>query len=189
VVSGGAASPDARGAMALQPPGERRVGDYFSFPSAALLEPLFHKQGMMRSVPGLLYASTWADGHAQLLEPGREGPLLRAEAVLAIGGLLPTGLGLFGLVRVLRDRERRRQWAGPLVLLGLLALAFVRYTWVFPQYAAVKASYFLPALLPLTYVLAAGIEPVRGGLRSLLRTGLAALTAGSVGVLWYAPWS
>lgn len=187
VVSGGGTSPDARAAMARQPPGIREPGDYLSFPPATLRAPLYLDRDLARSVPGLLYASTWADAHAQFLEPGRGGPVLRAEAWLATAGLVPTALAALGLGVALRRRDA--SWTGPLAFLGLLAVAFVRYVWVFPQYAAVKASYFLPALLPAAYLLALGLTRWRGGVRTALRAYLAALAAASTAVFWYGWWS
>lgn len=188
VVSGGAASPDARAAMALQPPGVRHASDYFWFPSAALLGPIYLDPALLRSVPGLLYASTWADGHAQLLPPAQNPAILRAESVLAIAGLVPTGLALWGLVGIARDRERRAQWAGPLAFGALLTLAFLRYTWTFPQYAAVKASYFLPAMLPVALALAVGLE-ASGRARAGLRAFLLAIAAASSALLFYGWWT
>jgi Dolichyl-phosphate-mannose-protein mannosyltransferase len=189
VVSGGATSPDARGAMERQPPGVRRAVDYVWLPAATLLHPIYLDPSLLRSVPGLLYASTWADGHAQFLPPAQSPAILPAESALALAGLLPTGLALAGLWHIARDRRRRQAWLGPLVLLAGLALGFARYTWVFPQYAAVKASYFLPALLPVALALAAGLEAARGRARALLRAALLAIAAGSTALTWYGWWT
>lgn len=187
VVSGGGTSPDARAAMERQPPGVRELRDYVAFPPAALLAPLYLDADLARSVPGLLYASTWADAHAQFLVPGRGGPVLRAEAGLAVAGLVPTALAVLGLALALRRRDPA--WTGPLALLALLVAAFARYVWVFPQYAAVKASYFLPALLPVAYALALGLTHWRGGVRTALRIYLAGLAAVSTAVFWYGWWA
>src|SRR5690606_23984283 len=59
-VTGGALSADARAAMAAQPPGARRLADYLVVPSTTLLAPFHAAEGLERSVPGLLYATTWA---------------------------------------------------------------------------------------------------------------------------------
>ena len=69
VVSGAAVSRDAREEMAAQPPGLRRLADYGFVPLATWTEPVYSAPGLVRSVPGLLWASAWADGHAQFLPP------------------------------------------------------------------------------------------------------------------------
>lgn len=189
VVSGGALSPDARDAMREQPPGERRLSDYAVFPRAALLEPIFLADGMLRSVPGLLYASTWADGHAQFLPPAVHPAILPAEAAVSLAGLLPTGLALLGAVRVLRRPRAFSAWAGALLFGVALVLAFARYAWTFPHYSAVKASYFLPALLPACLLLAVGLDAIPGRARAGLRAALLALAAASTGLFWFGWWT
>lgn len=188
VVSGGAVSPDAQRAMRDQPPGVRHLSDYLWVPRAALLAPSFVQPGMLRSVPGLLYASTWADGHGQFVPAAQSRAILPAGAALCLAGLLPTALAGLGLWRLARRRKQRIAWAGPLAFLALLALAFARYTWVFPQYAAVKASYFLPALLPAAAALAAGLEGVPARARAPLRAALLAIATGATAYTTWGWW-
>ena len=153
LISGAALSPALRAEMRHQPPGERRLGDYASLPAATFISPVHWAPGLERSVPGLLYATTWADGHAQFL-PGRVNAVARAQAVVAVAGLLPTGLALVGLVALARGRVRARAAAGPLLFLVLLLAALARYTWILPHYSTVSASYLLPAMLPAALLVA-----------------------------------
>ncbi len=188
VVSGGVGSPDARAAMASQPPGERGLGDYLRVPTATLLRPFYLEPGMLESVPGLLYASTWADAHAALLPPAADPRILPAQALLAVGGLLPTALALLGGLRALREPRHHPGWLAPFVFAGLLALAFVLQTWLFPHYSAVKASYLLPALLPASYLIGVGLGALAGGARLAVRAALLGLATASTAVTTYGWW-
>jgi len=187
VVSGGALSPAVRAEMRSQPPGERHLSDYLAFPAAALLAPVHQAPGMARSVPGMLYASTWADAHEHFL-PAADPRVLAAEAGLALGGLLPTGLALAGLLRVLRRPLAYRGLLAPLALAGGLALALLRYTWVLPAYSAVKASYLLSAALPAAACLALGLGAASGARRAGLRGALLALALACTLVTWRGWW-
>ncbi len=188
VLSGGVGSPDAQAAMAGQPPGERRLAHYLRVPAAALLAPSYLAPGLLESVPGLLYASTWADGHGQFLPAGVDA-VLRAEAATALGGLLPTLLGLYGLLQIVRRPRLHAEWLGPFLFAALLGAAFVLQSWVFPHYSAVKASYLLPAALPACYALCVGLGALPGAWRAAARAGLLALAAGSTALTWYGWWS
>jgi hypothetical protein len=187
VISGGALADEQGNEMEAQPPGERRLSDYLVVPPAALLAPAKEAPGMVRSVPGLLYASTWADGHGQFL-PAQERPVLAAAAASALLGLLPTALFARGLVRVVRQR-RAFAPAGPAFAFGALLLAaFLVQTWVVPRYSAVKASYLLPALLPAAIALAVGLSASAGTVRAILRAALLGIAAGMTALTWYGWW-
>ncbi len=187
VVSGGALSPAVRAEMRSQPPGERRLSDYVTLPAAAFLAPVYLAPGMTRSVPGLLYASTWADAHEHFL-PASDPRVLAAEAALALGGLLPTGLALVGLARALRRPARHRELLASLLLAAGLLLALLRYTWLLPAYSAVKASYLLSAALPAAACLALGLEAVPARRRGWLRGALLALALACTLVTWRGWW-
>jgi 4-amino-4-deoxy-L-arabinose transferase-like glycosyltransferase len=188
-ISGGIGSPDARAAMQVQPPGERRLSDYFSFPPSALVSPFYLEPRLLRSVPGLLYASTWADAHAQFLPPGADRRILRAETATAIGGLLPTALAVAGLFLCLRRPGERRTWLGPGILGAALLLGFAVQAWTVPRYSAVKASYLLPALLPACLALLAGLEGLGARTRTIVRIALLGLATACAGLTWYGWWS
>lgn len=189
VISGGVGSPDARAAMAAQPPGERRLAHYLRVPAATLVAPFYLSPGMLESVPGLLYASTWADAHAQFLPPGVDPAILRAESAVALGGLLPTALALVGLIRVARRKHLRAGWLGPFAFAALLAAAFCIQTWTFPHYSAVKASYLLPAALPACYALGVGLGALDGAWLRAARLWLLGLAAASSALTAYGWWS
>lgn len=186
-LSGYAHSEAMRAAMAKQPPGARSLSHYLRFPRAALVAPVHDAPGMVTSVPGLLYASTWADGHARLL-PAKQPQVARASALLAIGGLLPTALGCLGLRAAWRGRRRLAPAAPWLLFAALLLAGFVLQSWLLPYYSAVKASYLLPALLPFALLLALGIAALPGGVRTAVRGALLAYALAAVGVTWWGWW-
>jgi hypothetical protein len=186
-VRGGALRDGLGNEMAAQPPGERHLADYLAFPPAAILAPVKEAPGMLRSVPGLLYASTWADGHGQFL-PARSRPVLTAAAVSALLGLVPSAIAALGAFQIVRHR-RTYASAAPLLAFALLLLAaFLAQTWAVPVYSAVKASYLLPALLPAALALAVGLAGVPPGARGALRAALLAIGAFATGVTWYGWW-
>jgi hypothetical protein len=187
VVSGAAVSRDAREEMAAQPPGVRRLADYAFVPVSTWTQPVYSAPGLVRSVPGLLWASTWADGHAQFL-PASEPRVVSAVALASTAGALPVLLALFGLVRVLLDRRRYAAAAGPLLFLTLLFASLIRYSWVIPAFSAVKASYLLSATFPATLLLAIGIDGLDPRLRNLARGALLAVALGMTLVFWYGWW-
>jgi len=195
-VSGAGLSPDLAMMMARQPPGERSLLDYGYVPIAALVAPNYQVSGMVRSVPGLFYASVWADAHDLFLGPVfsrallAQGPVssrvLEAQAVSAILGLLPTGLVILGGIRLARRRDPRV--FAPLLFALLLLGSALRYTWILPQFSAVKASYLVPAALPACLALAAGLEGFGSRARAGLRTILLALSVFGTALTWYACW-
>ncbi len=182
LVTGAASSTALESLMAAQPPSERFLRDYFSFPAAALHAPVFKAEGLIHSVPGLLYASVWSDAHAHFLIPVTEG-VLRVESAIAWAGLIPTGLGLLGLGLLLRRRDPRL--IGPLLFAAVMGVALLRYTWILPSYSAVKASYLLPALLPVALCVACGLARLPGGWRQAGRAALLGLgVAGTAVTTW-----
>jgi hypothetical protein len=84
------------------------------------------------------------------------------QSVLAILGLVPTALVLLGLARILRDPRRHGAWMGPLIFSAAILVSLLGYTWTLPHYSAVKASYLLPAVLPVSYLLCIGLEAIGG---------------------------
>jgi hypothetical protein len=172
--------------MAEQPPGERRLGDYLSLPASTFTAPVHTAPGLQRSVPGLLHASLWADGHGQFL-PSAVPAVLRAEAALSVAGLLPTGLALLGAVRLARRRAAAD--APALVFGALLLLAFLRYAWVIPHYSAVKASYLLPALLPGLLLVVEGLAALPGRARRVVRGACVALGWAGLALTWQGWWT
>jgi hypothetical protein len=174
VVSGGIAGA-AAGEMAQQPPGVRHVGDYFLFPSAAIFAPFKDAPSMTQSVPGLLYATVWADGQGEFL-PVSERSVVAAASLGALLGLVPTVVAGIGLARILRRS-------------ALLFAALLAQTWVVPRFSAVKASYLLSALLPATLALGVGVATSRSRTRAALRSVLLASAAFDTVLTWYGWWT
>ncbi len=157
--SGAVLSRDARALMDSQPPAERRLGDYFLLPSATLFGRWLDEETMARSVPGLLYATAWADGHNQYL-PIYLPSVRNATVVLSFAGLLPMGLAALGVLRLLREPGLARRHAASLCFVAVLVASFLRYTWVMRANSAVKASYLLGAAFPAAIALTLGVEAV-----------------------------
>jgi hypothetical protein len=188
VIGGGAPSDAAGSEMAAQPPGERHLSDYVLLPSATFFAPFKEAPEMMRSVPGLLHATTWADGHGQFL-PATSQRVVTAAALCSLFGLLPSALALAGAIRIVRERRAYPAAAAPMLFAALLFVAFLVQTWVVPHYSAVKASYLLPALLPATLALAVGVGATRGAARGFLRAVLLIFSAFATAVTWYGWWT
>jgi hypothetical protein len=187
VISGGQLSDAAGNEMSTQPPGERHLVDYVSFPAVALFAPFKDAAGMTRSVPGLLYASTWADGHGQFL-PGNVQAVVTAASLGAIFGLFPTVLGLAGLAKILRSPRLRARVSPLLCFSALMFGAFLGQTWAVPHYSAVKASYLLSALLPASIALAVGVDAIRASRRAIARGAVLAIAAYATFVTWWGWW-
>jgi hypothetical protein len=185
IVSGGVAGA-AASQMALQPPGVRHLFDYVSFPVAALVAPFKDGEGMARSVPGLLYATTWADGQGEFL-PSRLRGVVAAASVSALLGLVPTVLAVRGLVTLLRDPILRARAGAALAYAALLFAAFLAQTWIVPRFSAVKASYLLSATLPASIALAVGVGRLRRP--AIARATLLGIAAYATFLTWYAWWS
>lgn len=188
VIGGGAPSDAAGSEMAAQPPGERHLSDYLLVPSATFFAPFVEAPGMVRSVPGLLYATTWADGHGQFL-PATSRGVVTAAALCALFGLVPTALMIAGAIRIARNRRAYAAAAAPMLFATLLVAALLAQTWVVPRYSAVKASYLLPALLPFALALAVGVGATRGMLRGFVRAFLLLFSAFATSVTWYGWWT
>jgi hypothetical protein len=186
VISGGKPSDAAGSEMAAQPPGERHVADYVVVPISTLAAPFKDAPGLVRSVPGLLYASTWADGQGEFL-PASERSVVGAAALGALLGLVPTGLAIAGAIAL--ARRRRRDVAAPFAYAALLGAAFLAQTWLVPRYSAVKASYLLSALLPAALALASGVAASGPRGRIAWRAALVAIAAYLCFLTWWGWWT
>lgn len=188
VLSGSRLSPETRAEMQQQGPGVRWPSDYVSFPIAAITRPYVESDGLATSVPGLFYATLQADAMGEYLPAGAQPRALRAGAVLATAGLLPTALAGLGLLRLLR-RPRAQAWlAAPSLYALLLAGAFAYYQWSFPHFSAGKASYVSSALLPAAGWLALGVGALPARAAAAARFALLAVAALDVALLWQGWW-
>ena len=188
VVSAAALTPEVQREMRVQPPGERHLRDYLTLPRATFLAPVHGAPGMERSVPAMLWGSTWADAHGDFLPMDRPAAI-GAAAALSTAGLLPMALAAFGLWRVLRSPRSFAGVAGPLIFAAALIVAFLRYTWMLPAYSAVKASYLLPASLSAALVLGLGLDGLGPRARIAARIGCLALSFSATLVLWQVWWT
>jgi len=175
--------PSVRAAESGQPPGVRHVADYLRIPPRLFADANPLASHMLRSVWGSLYANTWFDTHYEtdrdrvlLLERGT--PAV-ARALIALG-LLPTGLAGAGAALALRDalRGRRRAVYLPLLWLALgMVAAQGLFAWRVPTWAAVKASYLLPAALAFALFVARGFESLAARAPRAASVSLAGLVA------------
>lgn len=188
VISGGVAGAAAVGEMAQQPPGVRHLGDYFLLTWSMILAPFKDGPDMVRSVPGLLYATVWADGQGEFL-PVTERSVVGAASIGALLGLVPTVVAAIGLVRILRRPPLRAAMGAPLLFLALLFAALLAQIWVVPRFSAVKASYLLSALLPAGLALGIGVATARPRARGALRCALLAIGGYATFLTWYGWWA
>jgi hypothetical protein len=96
---------------------------------------------------------------ARALEAERE--QRRSTSVLALLGLLPTGLALLGAGLALRDvvrGGRRALFTAPLLLSVATLGSFALFAWRVPIWSALKASYLLGLSLPFALLLCRAIE-------------------------------
>ena len=80
------------------------------------------------------------------------------------------------------------QWWAPLLLLLALSIGFLGYSWSYPTYASIKASYMFPALLPLAFLTGEGLSAAAPTERALLRAALLAVAAGGTALTWWGWW-
>ncbi len=175
---------------------ERRVSDYLRFPPSATLRPsIFQIPGRpadsrnrnpaMASVWGLTHASIWYDPFATRLPLRFHRDGVVAGPLLALLGLVPTGVALVGLLGATRRliRTRGRAPDAPLAVMALSALAmYVLFTWRAPALSSVKGSYLFPVApaAGVLFVRALGSFPKRARAAILVLSGAAA--AASLGV-------
>jgi tetratricopeptide (TPR) repeat protein len=147
-----------------QPPGRRGALDYLRLSPAAIADPNPLAPHLLRSVWGSTYLNVWADTYresdvARALEAERV--RRRSTSLMALLGLLPTGLAGIGVLCGARDVVRGRRRPVHLTM-GLLALAtvaaFVVFTWRVPIWSSLKASYLMGLSLPFAVFLARGCE-------------------------------
>ena len=95
---------------------------------------------------------------------------------------------LYGTFLVLRSPREHRAWVGPAAFGAAIVLAFLRYSWVFPSYAAVKATYLLPAMLPASYAVVVALDRFGARTRSALRGALLAIGTVVAAITWWGWW-
>lgn len=147
-----------------QPPGVRTLRHYLRVPPALFQDANPLSPHLLGSVWGSLYANVWYDNYRESdrdrtlqLQRGTPRPV---RALLGLG-LLPTGLALAGAGLALRDvvRGRRRAVYVPLLWLAAgMLLAQALFAWQIPTWAAIKATYLLPASLSFAVFLVRGWE-------------------------------
>ena len=178
-----------RAAESLQPPGLRTARHYLRFPLQLFADANPLSRHQLGSVWGSLYANVWVDSFREA-ERDRllwlaQGTPLGVRALLLLG-LLPTGLALAGACLALRDvaRGRRRELYLPLLWLALGMLAAeALFAWQMPTWAALKASYLLPASLAFASFLARGVEGLGAAVpraRAAVLVGLGVVAAAAL---------
>ena len=161
---------------AMQPPGERGVRDFLSFLGPAVFEDSsFDAPNVVRSVWGTVYLNLWFDtfrgGQFPKLTgpPVRDYPIHRWTIAMALVGLVPTMVALFGALRsariVWRDPEAVVDAVAWVLLLAGLT-AFVLFAIRVPTFAAVKASYLLNLSLAWGWFSVRGVQGLAAAFRS-----------------------
>jgi hypothetical protein len=168
--------PLVAGVESGQPPGERSWIDFVQLPPAILSQRNWRDDHLLHSVWGTAYLRTWVENPRGLA-------LRRA---LALAGLVPTALFVFGFGRALgRVRRSPRSAAEPtMVLLAAGGFAaFALFALRVPIFSALKATYLLSVSLPYGFFVAlafaepppraAGAVRAVGGLALTVAVGLA----------------
>jgi 4-amino-4-deoxy-L-arabinose transferase-like glycosyltransferase len=122
----------------------------------------------MTSVWGAAYASTWWDAFGHRIAPRLERRTQTPAAYLALLGLVPSGLALFGLLTAAGELVRRRRLTpeAPFVAMTAIALAtFVAFTLRAPGLSALKGSYLLPLGVPAAVFFVRGVRVLGPRLR------------------------
>ena len=180
----------------LQPQISRSGWDFVRVSPRLFVDSYPGAEHMMKSVWSSVYANVWSDnfGASQLLalrkrpkgdESGAGSPLRPARGLmqplatlLALVGLIPTGLVLGGAAAALRGAWRRRgEGADALaVLLGGATLAsFALFVWQVPIWSSMKATYLLNASLAFGYLVARGLGALARAPSGLAVTGIAGI--------------
>jgi len=164
-----------------QPPGVRTLRHYLRVPPALFVDANPLAPHLLGSVWGSLYANLWSDnyresdrGRALAFQSGTPRPV---RALLLLG-LLPTGLALAGAALALRDVAAGRRRAVYVPLLWLAAgmlFAQALFAWQIPTWAAIKATYLLPASLSFAVFLVRGWEGLAASAPQAASAALAGL--------------
>ena len=143
---------DTHKVMLDLPPGERRVGDYLTFPLSTFTNPRLDSEDLLYSVWGGTYATLWFDGQRHFVPRAHEN-VDRIAPVILVLALVPTvafGVGMLGGVR--------RAIAAPgtldapmLALLAITLAGYAAFTWRNPWYPTVKGTYLLGLALPFAW--------------------------------------
>lgn len=161
---------------------ERTLGSYIGLDSRIFTDPTYFTGPVLESVWTGVYSSTWFDSHGNwfLPVPQSDRWLMRAARLLMVLGLVPTALVFLGIGAGVW-RLYRNGWHDTLVvMLGsvvCIGTMFIIYTYDNQIYTSVKASYMLPAVVPLSFWLAVGVQSLGRMFRWLRRLSLAALAA------------
>ncbi len=167
-----------------QPPGFRTLRDYVFVSPRMFVDANPISPHLLHSVWGTVYLNFWADnfrdsdrGRALDAELAQRG----STQIMALAGLLPTGLAAAGMLLCLRDarRGRRNYAAVPLAILTAGALAaFAGFAWVAPSWPSLKSSYLLVLSVPFAAFLTRAVESLANRLPRRATLGLLlALTA------------
>jgi tetratricopeptide (TPR) repeat protein len=170
-----------------QPPGSRHWTDYLRFSPRMFSDPNPLQPHLLGSVFGTVYLNVWADVFREsdverALVAEESG--LQSTTAMAVAGLFPTALVLFGVGCMARDvaRGRRRAVYVPVGLLaGASVAAFVFFTWQVPIWSALKSSYLLGLSLPFALGLVRALEALGSRSRAVAR-----VCTGALALVWTA---
>jgi len=170
------------------PMGRRNLWAYLSFDPSIFGNPMFMAGPVLDSVWTGAFANTWYDSLGSWFLPATTRGIGRVILALAV---VPTALVLLGMATALW-RLRRGGWNDVLVSMLTAACAilamFVVFTFGNRLFAAVKASYMMPGIVPFSFFFALGLVTVVGWGRvaaALVLADLAALVAIIVPVYTY----
>ena len=138
--------------MFTMPPGDRRVSDYLRIPMETWTDPQVLAPGLLRSVWGSTYVTTWFDGHRHFLPTQSRAVTLAGTIILTLA-LLPTAAFAVGLRRGLKRALRSPRGPDTLFLLivAITLAGYALFVWRNPWFPVLKASFLLGLSVPFSY--------------------------------------
>ncbi len=158
------------------PAGNRDLSSYTSFDTTIFRHPTYAGGPVLDSVWAGVYATAWFDAHGGWFLPSAlfDVTMHHVGRILMFMGLVPTFvlmLGMFtGIWRLLNQRLRDPILLPMVITTACMIAMFIIYTFENRIFTAVKASYLLPAIVPLAFWFALGLRKLADW-SSLVLTG------------------
>jgi tetratricopeptide (TPR) repeat protein len=170
---------------ANQATGRRDLLAYLTFDRRIFKDPLYVSKPVVDSVWTGAFASTWFDAFANWFLPYNS-TTRTVGRILLVLGVVPTVLVVVGLCAGVW-RLSTRGWDDVLVVMyvatGVVLAMFVAYTFENRVFAAVKASYMLPAIVPFSFWFTLGVATIAVWPGPWLRMALVALSSSAAVII------
>ncbi len=152
---------------------------------ASVIEAVAARTSSFWSYVSLQHAAMWGDPTAVLVP---RDPSMPGVAVWWAGWLV-VGVGVMGLVRLMRQPALARRMAVALAFGAIFAAALLPHIVNIPHVVLTKSNYLMPEVLPLSAVLAVGLGARASRLGVPFKGALVLVSAGGVAFTGYGGWS